>query len=48
MIFLILGLGYPLPDKRSQWCTERMKLIPQRRFFTEVKPVLTLLGVRAS
>src|SRR5262245_12265463 len=28
----LIGRGYPAPDQRFRWCTERMKIMPANRF----------------
>ncbi|MFB6364499.1 phosphoadenosine phosphosulfate reductase family protein [Paenibacillus elgii] len=48
-LFLVLGLGYVLPEARTnRWCTERLKIEPQKRFIESAKPQLRILGVRSS
>lgn len=48
--YLILGRGYFLPQNNGQgrWCTQRLKLTPQRKFLEEIKPSYQLTGVRLS
>lgn len=48
LIFMIVGLGYPLATKGSLYCTDRMKLGPQAKWEKENKPIKKLLGVRRS
>lgn len=48
LLFLWIGLGYPLASKANQYCTDRAKLQPQIKFEKEYAPVLKLLGVRSS
>ena len=48
LLFLILGLGYPLPTKGRLYCTDRMKLEPMEKFEEEYRPTLKILGARRS
>lgn len=48
LLFLIVGLGYPLPKKNKLFCTDRMKLEPQEKFEEEYRPTLKILGTRRS
>lgn len=47
--FLVLGMGYPLPkSKRNRWCTDRMKLRPQKEAKKYTQATRDALGVRLS
>lgn len=48
--YLILGRGYFLPQNngRGRWCTQRLKISPQRDKLKEIKPSYQLTGVRLS
>lgn len=47
--YLVLGRGYPLPkSKRNRWCTDRMKLRPQRAAKKYTQATYDALGVRLS
>jgi DNA sulfur modification protein DndC len=47
--FLVLGMGYPLPkSRRNRWCTDRMKLRPQRAAKKYTQATRDALGVRLS
>ncbi|MGW9129133.1 phosphoadenosine phosphosulfate reductase domain-containing protein, partial [Paenibacillus chitinolyticus] len=48
LLFLILGLGYPLPAKGRLYCTDRMKLEPQKKFEEEYRTTMKILGTRRS
>ena len=46
----LIGRGYPAPNRRFRWCTERMKIHPTSRFIREVVDhagqVIIVLGAR--
>jgi DNA sulfur modification protein DndC len=46
----LIGRGYPAPNRRFRWCTERMKIHPTTRFIREVVDAagqaIIVLGVR--
>lgn len=48
----LIGKGYPAPNQRFRWCTERMKISPANRFImekaTEFGEVIMVLGSRIS
>jgi DNA sulfur modification protein DndC len=48
----LIGRGYPSPNTRFRWCTERMKIDPTSRYIKEVinqqGEVIILLGARKS
>jgi DNA sulfur modification protein DndC len=48
----LIGRGYPAPNTRFRWCTERMKIKPANRFIEEKVAqhgeVIVVLGVRKS
>lgn len=48
----LIGRGYPAPNTRFRWCTERMKIKPANRFIEEKVAahgeVIMVLGVRKS
>jgi DNA sulfur modification protein DndC len=48
----LIGKGYPAPQQKFRWCTERMKIRPADRFITEKVSkhgeVVLILGVRKS
>lgn len=48
----LIGRGYPAPNQRFRWCTERMKIMPANRFIldraAEFGEVVMVLGGRKS
>lgn len=46
----LIGRGYPSPNQRFRWCTDRLKIDPANRFITEKVSthgeVIMVLGVR--
>lgn len=48
----IIGKGYPAPQQKFRWCTDRMKIAPADRFIREKVShhgeVIVVLGVRKS
>lgn len=46
----LIGRGYPAPNRRFRWCTERMKINPTSRFIREVVrengEAILMLGAR--
>ncbi|MCR5890354.1 DNA phosphorothioation system sulfurtransferase DndC [Hymenobacter sp. J193] len=46
----LIGLGYPAPDTRFRWCTDRLKISPTTRFIqskiSSAGEVIILLGTR--
>lgn len=48
----LIGRGYPAPNQRFRWCTERMKITPANRFIldraAEFGEVVMVLGGRKS
>jgi DNA sulfur modification protein DndC len=48
--YLTLGKGYflPLNNGQGKWCTQRLKIEPQDRFFKSIDPSYILMGVRRS
>lgn len=48
----MIGRGYPAPNQRFRWCTERMKIMPANRFIlnraAEFGEVVMVLGGRKS
>lgn len=48
----LIGRGYPAPNQRFRWCTERMKIMPANRFIldraAEFGDVVMVLGGRKS
>ena len=50
--FNLLGKGYPAPNRKFRWCTDRMKIQPTSRFIrslaSESGEVVLLLGVRSA
>lgn len=48
----LIGRGYPPPNRRFRWCTDRMKIVPTTRFVREQVSasgqVVLLVGVRRS
>lgn len=48
----LIGRGYPAPNQRFRWCTERMKIMPANRFVldraAEFGEVVMVLGGRKS
>lgn len=48
LLYLIVGMGYPLATKGALYCTDRMKLEPQAKWERENQPAKKLLGVRRS
>ncbi|MCZ2108915.1 MAG: DNA phosphorothioation system sulfurtransferase DndC, partial [Dehalococcoidia bacterium] len=46
----LIGRGYPAPNRRFRWCTERMKINPSTKFIKEVVrqdgEVIIILGTR--
>lgn len=46
----LIGRGYPAPNQRFRWCTERMKIMPANRFIldraAEYGEVIMVLGGR--
>ena len=46
----LIGRGYPAPNRRFRWCTERMKIHPTSRFIRDVVDkagqVIIVLGAR--
>jgi DNA sulfur modification protein DndC len=46
----LIGLGYPAPDTRFRWCTDRLKISPTKRFIqskiSSAGEVIILLGTR--
>lgn len=48
--YLVLGKGYPLPSQNGsgRWCTDRLKIQPQKKAMETVEPSFILTGVRKS
>lgn len=48
----LIGRGYPAPNRRFRWCTERLKIEPANEFIkarvAEFGEVIMVLGVRSS
>ena len=48
---LLIGKGYPSPNKWFRWCTDRLKIKPATLFLTELvkkhSSIIMLLGVRS-
>ncbi|MDW8340460.1 MAG: phosphoadenosine phosphosulfate reductase family protein [Geminicoccaceae bacterium] len=46
----LIGRGYPTPNRMFRWCTDRMKILPTKRYILEQVAasgeVVLLLGVR--
>lgn len=43
----VLGRGYPPPTNKFRWCTNRLRINPIRKIYTNIKePTVLLLGVR--
>jgi DNA sulfur modification protein DndC len=48
----LIGRGYPAPQRKFRWCTERMKIKPADKFITQTVSehgeVILVLGIRKS
>ena len=47
-----IGFGYPAPDRRFRWCTDRLKIKPTTKFIqqkiSDAGKVIVLLGTRSA
>lgn len=49
---ILIGKGYPAPNQKFRWCTDRLKIKPANKFIKDkidiYGEVITVLGVRSS